>query len=48
MRASGNAPPDDLLYEGEIVDVSFNYLALSIIRKYVQNVLKPLKKMKFS
>jgi len=46
--ASGNAHPDDLLYEGEIVDVSFNYLALSIIRKYVQNVLKPLKKMKIS
>ena len=31
-----------------LVDVSFNYLALSIIRKYVQNVLKPLKKMKIS
>ena len=28
--------------------MSFNYLALSIIRKYVQNVLKPLKKMKIS
>lgn len=30
-----------LLYEGEIVDVLFNYLSLIIKEKYVQSMLIP-------
>ena len=36
-----------LLYEGEIVDVLFNYLSLIIKENYVQSMLIPKRKRKF-